>query len=164
MQMIARPVSRLMMAGLLAATLPLAACQQTTGLSNQQIGTVLGGIAGAAAGSQIGSGRGRTMAMVIGGLAGAWAGSQIGARLDSRSEDMAWKTGQQSLNEGRPGSWSNPQAGTSGTFTPDKPYKGSDGRLCRSFTQTVTAQGQTERGAGVACQQADGSWRVVQNS
>jgi outer membrane lipoprotein SlyB len=41
-------------------------------------GAILGGVAGAALGNQVGSGSGRTAATVLGGAAGAAAGSQVG--------------------------------------------------------------------------------------
>ena len=35
---------------------------------------------------------------------------------------------------------------------------------CREFTAAVTASGKSEQASGQACQQPDGSWRVVQNT
>lgn len=45
--------------------------------SSNILGAVVGGLAGAALGSQIGSGTGRTAATVLGGVAGAAVGQQI---------------------------------------------------------------------------------------
>jgi len=45
--------------------------------SNNILGAVVGGLAGAAIGSQIGGGTGRTAATVLGGVAGAAIGNQI---------------------------------------------------------------------------------------
>ncbi len=45
--------------------------------SNSILGAVVGGLAGAALGSQVGGGSGRTAATVIGGVAGAAIGNQV---------------------------------------------------------------------------------------
>jgi outer membrane lipoprotein SlyB len=49
----------------------------TAPASNNILGAVVGGLAGAALGSQIGGGSGRTAATVLGGVAGAMVGNQI---------------------------------------------------------------------------------------
>ncbi len=46
------------------------------------LGAVVGGVAGAALGRQVGDGRGRDAATVLGGVAGAAAGSQVGRGTD----------------------------------------------------------------------------------
>lgn len=37
-------------------------------------------------------------------------------------------------------------------------------RYCREFQQTITIDGKDESGYGTACQEPDGSWRLVPNS
>jgi outer membrane lipoprotein SlyB len=56
-----------------------AAATTTTGARPPNvIGAVVGGLAGAVLGRQVGGGRGRDVAAVLGGVAGAAAGSQVG--------------------------------------------------------------------------------------
>jgi surface antigen len=48
---------------------------------------------------------------------------------------------------------------------PDQPQpSGQSQPGCRDFTAPVTAAGKPEQSSGQACQQPDGSWRVVQNT
>ncbi len=49
----------------------------TTSNNNNVLGAIVGGVAGAALGNQIGGGSGRSAATVLGGVAGAVLGSQI---------------------------------------------------------------------------------------
>jgi surface antigen len=57
--------------------------------------------------------------------------------------------------------WYNPTSGAQGTITPTHTGTASDGSACREYQQTVTIGGKTERAYGTACQQADGSWRII---
>ena len=58
--------------------------------------------------------------------------------------------------------WNNPQNGNSGTITPVKDGYAQNGAYCREFQQTITISGQAQNGYGTACQQPDGSWKIVQ--
>lgn len=150
---------------LLAAivALGLGACEGS-GISKQQAGTVLGAGAGILLGSQIGHGSGRTAAMIVGGLAGAWLGSTLGAKLDERDRQMMSSSTSQALGQapnGQPVSWSNADSGNSGSTTPTATYKTGSGATCREFDQQVTVSGETQARKGTACQQADGSWKIV---
>jgi len=159
-EFVEKPV-RLLMAGTLA--IALAGCEGS-GITNQQAGAVLGAGAGVLLGSQIGSGSGRTAAMIAGGLAGAWLGSTLGSRLDNRDRQMMSSSTNQALghaDNGQPVSWSNAQSGNSGTTTPTSTYKAPSGAVCRQFDQSITVAGESEARKGTACQQADGSWKVM---
>ncbi len=145
-------------------TVTLAACE--AGKENQQAGTLIGAAAGALLGSQVGSGTGRTIAIAAGTLAGAWLGNEIGKSLDRKDRAAMQQTTQQSLSSspaGTTSSWSNPESGNSGTVTPQPTYTNSSGQVCREYQQTVVVDDQTETGYGTACQQKDGSWKVVSN-
>ena len=39
----------------------------------------------------------------------------------------------------------------------------STGSMCREYQQTIKVGGKTEQGVGTACQNADGSWQIVNN-
>lgn len=156
-------------ASIVLLTFGIAACAQqgqNSMVNNRTLGAVVGGLGGAAVGSQFGEGRGRTLAIIAGGLAGTLIGGQLGQNLDANDKRMSQATAQQALNNnsaGQTSTWSNPQSGNSGTITPQGTYQAASGN-CRQFEQTVTTGGQLNTGYGTACQQPDGSWRIVQNA
>lgn len=153
-------IIRTVFAGLLA--LSIAGCANG-GPSNEQIGGLVGAAAGAAIGSQIGSGTGRTIAIAAGTLLGYWAGSTVARRLTSQDRAQMSRTQSAALatnSNGQTSRWKNPQSGNSGTVTPTTTYKTAQGSTCRTFSESITAGGQTDTASGTACQQPDGSWRV----
>lgn len=101
-------LSGVVMGSMLLAT---AACQTT----KQDVGTVIGGVLGAAAGSQIGDGGGRVVAVIVGAAAGAWIGNQIGQYLDEEDQKRLAEATQTTAVSGQPISWTNPDTGVSGT-------------------------------------------------
>jgi surface antigen len=40
----------------------------------------------------------------------------------------------------------------------------ADGRACREFQQKITVGGKSEDAFGTACQEPDGSWKIVPNA
>ena len=140
----------------IAATLTLG----TSACTNEQSGTVIGGILGGAAGSQIGKGHGRTAATVVGTIAGGYIGSNIGRSMDDTDRLKA----SHSLENNRtnePSSWHNPDTGNDYTMTPTRTYQTDSGRYCREYTTDVVVGSKREQAYGTACRQADGSWEVV---
>ena len=145
----------------------LAACQPNSGgtplLSKTELGTIVGGAAGAAIGSQVGSGSGTTIATAAATLFGAALGRSIGQKMDGSDLNYYHQTSQEAMETGRPGQpfpWENPQSGVSGTVVPSTYYQNSSGNYCREYTQTVNVGGSMQEGHGVACRQADGSWKI----
>lgn len=127
-------------------------------------GTILGGIVGAAIGSQIGGGKGRLAAVGVGTLIGALIGRDIGYSMDAA--DRAYATGSFGhAMEYAPTcssiAWNNPQTGSAGTVTPVVTYEPEPGRYCREFQQQVVIGGQVQDAYGTACRQPDGSWEIV---
>ncbi|MCE2993575.1 MAG: RT0821/Lpp0805 family surface protein [Alphaproteobacteria bacterium] len=146
----------------LAAAL-LASCTNDSGEINKQalIG-VTGAVAGGALGSNVGKGSGRTAAIIGGALLGGMVGSEVGRSLDKADIAYHSRTQGRALEYNRAGttsSWSNPDSGASGTFTPVKTMQSGD-RYCREYTQTITVGGKTERGHGTACRNPDGTWAM----
>ena len=92
--------------------LSLAGCD-TMGGPKQTGGTLLGGIGGAAIGSQFGNGTGRVVAVAAGTLLGALAGSEVGRSLDKADLDYANRANTQATTApiGAPVRWNNPQSG-----------------------------------------------------
>ena len=54
--------------------------------------------------------------------------------------------------------WRNPDTGSSGSVTPLRTFRASDGRWCREYEQSVAGPGGSERLTGIACRDAQG-WR-----
>ncbi|MGH6717746.1 MAG: RT0821/Lpp0805 family surface protein [Alphaproteobacteria bacterium] len=152
---------RLAAAGAVALT--LAACATDAG-PKQTVGTLVGAGLGGLVGAQIGSGGGQLAAVAAGTLLGAYLGSEVGASLDRADQAYADQAAQGSLEtapSGQSSTWSNPDSGNSGTFTPTSTYQAASGEYCREYQQTVTVGGQTEAAYGTACRQPDGSWKIV---
>jgi surface antigen len=149
----------------LVSTVALGACESMNGAGNKQIlggagGAVLGGLAG----SQIGGGSGRLWATGAGVLLGALAGSEIGASLDKAdrayAQQAAYKANTAPIGETI--TWNNPDSGNYGTVTPVRDGRDSNsGAYCREFQQTIYVGGKQESAYGTACQQPDGSWKIV---
>lgn len=60
-----------------------------SGISNERIGNVIGGVGGAVLGSQIGGGSGRIVGGVVGALGGAVVGGAIGRSMDAPAPRQA---------------------------------------------------------------------------
>ena len=58
-------------------------------------------------------------------------------------------------------SWNNPESGNSGTITPTRDGSDAAGNYCREYQTTVTVGGEVQKVYGTACQQPDGSWKVL---
>lgn len=136
----------------------------STSISKSDFGTLLGGVGGAAVGSQFGKGKGQLVGVAVGTLLGAGLGNQIGASLDRA--DLAYynNVSQRTLETAKTGSsvsWQNPDSGTSGQITPTRTYQ-ANGSYCREYTQTILVGGRQQEGHGTACRQPDGSWQITQ--
>ena len=115
-----KPVLPLMAAALaMAAPVPVAAQGLSLGSlfscpdANGRTGAIVGGIAGALAGSQI-SRNERTLGAVVGAGLGAWAGNQIACRMNNAGRDQAQTAVEQALNTGRPQTWRDARTGATG--------------------------------------------------
>ncbi|WP_051243937.1 SH3 domain-containing protein [Thalassobaculum salexigens] len=111
----------LALAGALAVQ-PLAAApafaqdsNSTLGVSNKNIGRVLGGIGGALLGSQIGGGSGKLVAVAAGAIGGLFLGGEVAEYLTKRDQQGIADTSQQALNTGQTQTWTNPDTGTTTT-------------------------------------------------
>ena len=150
------------LAPLAAAALILAACEDAG--QKETAGTVIGGVAGAVLGSQVGSGSGRIVATAIGTLAGAMIGSEIGKSLD-RADQLAMAEAEEKAHKAPIGEkivWSNPDSGHSGSVTPIRDGRNAQtNAYCREYQTTVLIDGEEQAAFGTACRQPDGSWKVV---
>lgn len=126
--------------------------------SQQQKGTVIGGITGALIGSLIGDGSGRNVAIAAGAIAGSLIGSSIGQRFDEQDRGrIAY-----SLEHNRRASWTNLTTGHRYTIVPSSTLTpSSSNRQCREFTVDTKIGKRMESAYGTACRQDDGSWRII---
>ena len=113
-----------------AAALSIAACAEDAG-DKEAVGTLVGAGLGGLAGSQVGSGSGKLAAVGVGVLLGGLLGRHVGKSLDRADRIAADHAAQQSFEHERIGtttSWSNPDSGHSGTFTPTRTYQTARGQ------------------------------------
>ena len=148
---------------LLAGSLLLTACEQT---SNWGGGETVGTLGGAAAGGLIGNaiGHGSAGGTLLGVLLGGFAGNVMGGAIDDADKRRAASAEQRAYTApiGQQITWNNPQNGNSGTITPVRDGYASNGAYCREFQESVMIGGEQKQAYGKACQQPDGSWKIVQ--
>ncbi len=126
--------------------------------SQQQKGTIVGGVTGALIGSLIGDGRGQNIAIAAGAIAGSAIGSSIGRRFDEQDQSrIAY-----SMQRNQRSSWTNSTTGHRYTVIPSPtPAPSSPNQQCREFTVDTEIGDRTESAYGTACRQHDGSWKII---
>ena len=150
--------------GALALVALVTGCAETGMGTKQGVGTLGGALGGAVIGSQFGGGDGQIAATAIGTLLGAMVGNSIGASLDKADQAAAGGAFNQAYTApvGQTVRWNNPNSGNQGAITTTRDGYSSAGNYCREFQQTITVGGRTQQAYGTACQNADGTWQVVQ--
>ncbi|MDX2141951.1 MAG: RT0821/Lpp0805 family surface protein [Rhodospirillaceae bacterium] len=149
---------------LVAGALTLSGCAADGRADKEALGTLLGAAAGGWAGSSIGKGDGKVVATAVGTMLGAAIGNQIGRGLND-VDRMRMRQAEQRAYAAPIGEaivWNNPSTGNSGTITPTRDGRSTAGRYCREFQTEITVGGKKENAHGVACQQPDGSWKIVE--
>jgi surface antigen len=129
--------------------------------TNGILGGLGGAVVGGLLGSTIGGGSGKTLATIGGALAGGLVGNNIATQLSCQDRGFLGNSTERSLNTGQPVSWRNPDTGNYGDVTPVRSYNSNSGQYCREFQQTIYVGGKKQQGYGTACQQPDGSWKIV---
>jgi len=157
-------MSIMRLAPVLALALAVGACDSTSG-PKQTIGTLGGAAAGGLLGAQFGHGAGGLAAVAVGTLVGALVGSEIGKSMDDTDKMRHQQAAAQAYSApvGETINWNNPQTGNRGAVTTTRDGYSSAGSYCREFQQTIVVGGRSEKGFGTACQQPDGSWKIVSN-
>ncbi|WP_058534586.1 RT0821/Lpp0805 family surface protein [Legionella saoudiensis] len=134
-----------------------------TGVNNEGIGALSGGVVGGLLGSQFGSGGGKVAAAAGGALIGAVLGGQIGRSMD-KVDQMQMQRALETAPTGRAVNWSNPDTGYRYTVQPVRTYyrvHHHERLPCREYTTKAWIDGRTQLLRGSACRQPDGSWHVV---
>ena len=142
---------------ILISSFAIVGCQN---MSNQDVGTLSGAVAGGLLGSTIGGGRGQVLAIAAGTVAGAIIGGKIGQHMDQ--EDKA-KMNQTLDNNsvGQPGYWRNANTGTTYKVTPVKNVTVGNNKYCREYKTSADIAGKQQQMYGTACRQPDGTWKAV---
>lgn len=135
--------------------------------SNELAGTTFGGIAGGAIGNQFGKGDGKVAATALGAVIGASVGGALGRSLDEQSRAMAEQATLQAVTSGSSDAyvWENPANSggpAAGQVSVTRVGSNAAGQPCREYVSTVRIGGESQEAFGVACREADGSWRIVQ--
>ena len=87
---------------------------------------------------------------------GGVLGGPIGASLTEADRHAAWNAQIAALDSGQSRSW----RGGHGVFGFIAPGTETGGG-CRAYSQTIYVAGRPNRGQGVACKQADGTWKMT---
>jgi surface antigen len=154
-------LNRVLAAMLVAAS--LGGCQNWDYGEKQTAGAVLGGVGGAALGSQLGHGTSRIYTAAAGTLVGVFLGSEIGKSLDRADQAYASQSAGAALErypDGQTSTWQNPNTGHAGSTTPTRTYDTAQGP-CREYQTSVVIDGKTQTAYGTAGRQPDGSWKVA---
>ena len=142
----------------------LSGCASDSWGTKQTVGTLGGAAAGGLLGAQFGKGSGALAMTAVGGLLGAYVGNEIGASLDNADRAAADQASQRAYSApmGQQITWNNPENGHSGVIVPVKEGRSANGSYCREFQQNINVGGKSQQAYGTACQQPDGSWKIVQ--
>ena len=162
--MTTRFAPRILMMTAVASSLLLSGCAADGRVDKEAMGTLLGGAAGAWAGSSVGRGGGKAVAIGVGTMLGAVVGNSIGKSMNELDRIKMREAEQRAYSApmGEAIVWKNPNTGNSGIVTPVRDGRSTAGSNCREFQTEVTVGGKKENAHGVACQQPDGSWRIVE--
>lgn len=148
----------------LASALMLSSCAESSYGTRQTTGGLVGAALGGLLGAQFGSGTGQLATTGAGVLVGALIGSEIGRSMDDvdRLKANEAVVRSQSAPIGEQINWNNPASQNYGSITPTRDGYSDSGRYCREFYQTITIDGKKEDAHGIACQEPDGTWKLVQ--
>jgi len=144
----------------LLAFISLVGCSN---VSNQDMGTLAGGVAGGLLGSQFGRGGGQLLAIGAGTLAGAFIGNKLGQNMDETDKLKMSKTFETN-QVGQPAYWQNNRTGASYTVTPTQNVTVDGNQYCREYRSTAVVAGKKQQIYGTACRQPDGSWQIQNNN
>lgn len=141
---------------LMSCSILLGGCSN---LSNEDVGTLTGGVVGGLIGSQFGGGSGRVAAAAGGALLGSYLGNNIGKTMD-KVDRLEMQRALETAPTGKTVAWKNPDSGARYTVQPTRTYYVQK-QPCREYTALALIDGRSEKIHGKACRQADGSWKVM---
>lgn len=113
--MIKRNAVAIAVIGSLLAPTALAQEDNGLGISNKNIGRILGGVGGALIGSQIGEGSGKLVAVAAGTIGGIFLGGEVAEYLTKSDQQGIAQTSERALDTGQTQTWKNPDTGVTTT-------------------------------------------------
>ena len=127
--------------------------------NREAVGTVLGGMAGAAIGARVADREDRAVATILGAAAGALIGNRIGRQLDEADRGCVGHA-LEIARKGQKLTWTNASSGV--TYTMDVQDDSVREHLpCREFTLRASRDNRNTSRKGTACRLEDGVWRVI---
>ena len=123
--------------------------------NSETVGRVIGGVAGAVLGNQVGRGDGRTLATLGGAVAGVLIGGNIGRQIDVNNQACIAKA-LEFAPMGQRIEWpsaANPQY----AVVPGKVQQ-RGGQYCRQYDAEILSNGAWQPVRGTACRRSDGVW------
>lgn len=159
-------VQQLRRALVLSLAFFLVSCES---MDKKTIGAITGGVIGAAAGSQVGSGKGKVLAVLVGAGAGAYVGSKIGGYLEERDKKKMSEATQKAAETSQPQTFTNPDTGVQGKAevvkTETQAVKVSEqaveNRECKTIKQTIVTKDNREVQEDVTTCKGPNGWEVV---
>ncbi len=124
----------------------------------EQVGALLGGIAGGAIGAEAGKDGNRSVAIAIGTVIGAAIGAEIGRGMD-QSDRACTGHALELAGPGQSVTWLNPGSGVTYRLTPVDREPSPDG--CRKFRLTATGAFGLSEGRATACPGDRGTWSLA---
>lgn len=142
----------------------LGACQsieRETGVSEEaQIGAGAGAAAGGILALIFDANPGWIAASVIlGAVAGGFLADYL-TEEDAASHGETQYRALETLGAGETAEWTNEQSGNRGRTTVHEVFQMTDGTVCKNFTETVEAGGETINRSGTACKEPGAVWKV----
>ena len=131
-----------------------------TNMSNQDVGTITGGVAGGLLGSTVGQGGGQLVAIAAGTLVGAYIGGAIGKNMDD-NDRARMNQALENNSVGQPAYWHNDKTDANYKVIPVKNVTVDGNEYCREYQTVASISGKQQRMYGTACRQPDGSWKAV---
>lgn len=124
----------------------------------EQVGALLGGVAGGAIGAEAGKDGNRAVAIAIGTVIGAAIGAEIGRGMD-RSDRACTGHALELASPGQSVTWLNPDSGVTYRLTPVNRDQSPGG--CRKFRLIATGNFGLSEGRATACPGTDGTWSLA---
>ena len=100
------------------------------------------------------------LGQILGTIAGALVGGSIGRGMDTIDQSCVGQSLEYAPT-GRPVIWQNPDRGRQYQVVPTQTFQDRAGQYCREYTTQVLVGGRRQEAYGLACRQPDGAWEVV---
>jgi surface antigen len=133
---------------------PVQQAQQVSYCNSETVGKVLGGVAGALLGNQVGKGSGRAVATVGGAIAGVLVGGEVGRQMDARDQACIGQA-LELAPAGRRVEWVD--GGGKYAVVPGAVVTRGD-TYCRPYQAQVHTPTGWQTTRGTACRRNDGVW------